>query len=60
MNTFAAFALLTIFASLCGNLFGATQVGVTHTQHSLDPWNDAEAVARGEDLLSSGAIRFQD
>ena len=38
---------------------GATQVGVTHTQHSLDPWNDDQAVARGEELLSSGAIQFQ-
>ena len=38
---------------------GATQVGVTHTQHSLDPWNDDQAVARVEELLSSGAIQFQ-
>ena len=51
---------LTIIVALMSALSGATQVGVTHTQHSLDPWNDARAVARGEDLLSSGAIRFQD
>ena len=51
---------LTIVVSLMSALSGTTQVGVTHTQHSLDPWNDAGAVARGEDLLSSGAIRFQD
>ena len=37
----------------------ATQVGVTHTKPSLDPWNEEEAVARGEALLSGGAIRFQ-
>ena len=37
----------------------ATQVGVTHTKPSLDPWNEEAAVARGEELLSSGAIRFQ-
>ena len=51
---------LTVVAWLSAALSSATQVGVTHTQHSLDPWNDAEAVARGEDLLSSGGIRFQD
>ena len=51
---------LTVVAWLSTALSSATQVGVTHTQHSLDPWNDAEAVARGEDLLSSGGIRFQD
>ena len=50
---------LTLAASLCSTLSGGAQIGVTHTQHSLDPWNDAEAVARAEDLLSSGAIRFQ-
>ena len=37
----------------------ATQVGVTHTKPSLDPWNEEDAVARGEELLGSGAIRFQ-
>jgi hypothetical protein len=32
--------------------------GVTHTQHSLDPWGDAEAVARGKALVRSVA-RYQ-
>ena len=50
---------LVLAASLCNTLSGGTQIGVTHTQHSLDPWDDAEAVARAEDLLSSGAIQFQ-
>ena len=38
---------------------GATQIGVTHVQQDLDPWNDQEAVARAEQLLSTGAIRYQ-
>ena len=32
--------------------------GVTHAQHSLDPWGDPGAVARGKALLSS-AVRYQ-
>ena len=57
MNTLMHLRVLA--ASLFNTLSGGTQIGVTHTQHSLDPWNDAEAVARAEDLLSSGAIQFQ-
>ena len=29
-------------------------VGVTHTQYSLDPWANADAVARGKTLLREG------
>ena len=29
------------------------EIGVTHTQYSLDPWGDAEAVARGREVLST-------
>src|SRR5918998_1013784 len=32
--------------------------GVTHAQHSLDPWGDPGAVARGTALLA-GAVRYQ-
>ena len=47
-----------LVVTLCGPA-SATQVGVTHTKPSLDPWNEEEAVARGEEVLRSGAIRFQ-
>lgn len=33
-------------------------LGATHTQHSLDPWGDPLAVARGRDLLGR-AVRYQ-
>ena len=35
--------MLIVMLSLCATT-NATQVGVTHTQHSLDPWNDDEAI----------------
>lgn len=34
-------------------------LGVTHTQHSLDPWGDPAATARGRKLLS-GVADYQD
>ena len=51
--------LSAVLVSSLGAAATATQVGVTHTKPSLDPWNEEAAVARGEELLSSGAIRFQ-
>ena len=55
---YLATSMVIVLLSVC-TTDGATQVGVTHTQHSLDPWNDDQAVARGEELLSSGTIQFQ-
>lgn len=39
------------------DVIGTSQMtlGATHTQHSLDPWGDAAAVARGRELLQRAA-----
>jgi hypothetical protein len=34
------------------------RLGVTHTQHSLDPWGDKAAIARGKRLLTA-AVTYQ-
>jgi hypothetical protein len=32
------------------------QLGVTHTQYSLDPWGNAEAIARGKKMLAETVV----